>query len=260
MLVEGVGIRAIQRLTGVSRPTVLAVLETAGTKAARLLDRKLRDMTPKFVQVDECWTFVFSKQMNTDITDSERGDQFVFHAIDKETKLILAHRIGKRDAETTHAFMRDLHDRIAIAFQLTTDGFQIFPQAVYANWRGGIDYAQQVKIYSHDPDNRSTQRRYSPGRCTGVRTMRKLGYPLESEISTSHVERTNLSLRLFNRRFTRLTLGYSKKLEYLKHAVALFVAHFNFCRIHSAHGQTPAQAAGLANEAWSIEELLKRAF
>jgi IS1 family transposase len=220
----------------------------------------LRDLSPRFVQVDECWTFVFSKQMNTDINDAERGDQFVFHAIDKETKLILAHRIGKRDAENTHAFMSDLHSRIATAFQLTTDGFQIFPQAVYANWGSSIDYAQQVKIYSTDPDNKSTQRRYSPGRCTGTRIMRRWGYPVAHEISTSHVERTNLSLRIFNRRFTRLTLGYSKKLEYLRHAVALFVAHFNFCRVHSAHAQTPAQAAGLAREPWSIEELLKQAW
>lgn len=166
---------------------------------------------------------------------------------------------SKRDAKTTHAFMRDLHSRIAVAFQLTTDGFQIFPQAVYACWKEGIDYAQQAKIYSHDPENRYTQRRYSPGRCVSVRTMRRFGFPIESEISTSHVERTNLSLRLFNRRFTRLTLGYSKKLEYLKHAVALFVAHFNFCRVHSRHSKTPAMASGLANEPWTIAELLKQA-
>ncbi len=258
MLAEGVGIRAAARLTGLNERTVLNVLRVAGEKCARLLDTKIRDVSCVSVQADELWAFVHCKQVNAR-QHPEHGDQYTFLGIDRESKLILSYKVGRRNYINGLEFIQDLKQRVAGRFQLTSDQWQGYVRAVYYTFYGEIDYAQQQKDFApmFTGSSNFTARRYSPGRCIGFNTMIHVGNPVRELISTSHVERTNLSVRLFNRRFTRLTLGYSKKLANLKHSVALLIAHFNFCRVHSAHGKTPAQAVGLTETKWTCEDLLR---
>lgn len=259
LLAEGVGIRACERLTGLNRRTVLGILETAGEKCARLLDSKVRGVNAEQVQVDELWAFVFCKQQNTPLFAEARGDQYTFLAVDRTSKLIISHLVGKRTLQNSVAFMRDLKSRVSNRFQLSSDGFAGYigrddnSGAVPLVFGSDIDYGTEIKLYGAEVEG---QRKYSPPVCIGARRTPRIGNPNRRMICTSHAERTNLSVRLFNRRFTRLTLGYSKKLTNHKHAVALMVAHFNFCRKHSAHGQTPAIAAGLTDHAWTVAELL----
>jgi IS1 family transposase len=257
LLAEGVGIRAAARLTSLNERTVLNVLRVAGEKCARLLDAKVRNIQCESVQADELWSFVFCKQANA--LHPDHGDAYTFLGIDRKSKLILSHYIGKRNYPNTLAFIQDLKTRVAGRFQLTSDQWQGYVRAIYYTFFGEIDYAQQQKDFApmFTGSSNFTARRYSPGRCIGFNTMIHIGNPEPRLISTSHVERTNLSVRLFNRRFTRLTLGYSKTLLNLKYSVALLIAHFNFCRVHSAHGQTPAQAAGLTETKWTCEDLLR---
>ena len=257
LLVEGVGIRAIERLAGVHRDTVLAVLEVVGQKCARLLDAKVRNHPFESVQVDELFAFVQCKERNNVLQNPEIGGQYVFLGVDAKSKFILNFTVGKRDPVTTQTYIQDLQKRVQTPFQLTTDGFAPYPNEVFFTFQNEAHYAQLVKQYANPIDReKDFNRRYSPSHCTGARKVIRCGNPSPDQISTSYVERTNLTVRLFNRRFTRLTLGYSKKLANLKHSVALFIAHFNFCRKHSAHGQTPAQSCGLANHQWTIQELL----
>lgn len=254
LLCEGLGIRAISRFTGCDQETVLNVLDLAGQKALSLLDRQIRDVEVESCQCDELYAFVKKKRSD----DPDEGAQFTYLAIDRKTKLILSHLVGKRDRCFADEFMLDLRKRIKGRTQLTTDGYTGYIQSVWNAFNGDVDFAQQSKVYfgeSNDP--RRDERRYATIR--GVRkisTHVRSGTPDRRLISTSHVERTNLSVRLFNRRYTRLTLGYSKKLANLKHATALFVFHFNFCRVHSTHKQTPAEAAKLTNHVWTVDELL----
>jgi IS1 family transposase len=260
LLVEGVGIRACERLTGLNRNTVMALLETVGEKCARLLDARLRNLHPESIQVDEIWQYCFCKEKNVHDFHPGHGSFYTFLAIDRASKLVISHLVGKRDLEHAHLFMADLSKRFAGRAQLTTDGFRGYLPAVYDAFEANVDYAQQEKKYAgYGLPPAEQERRYSPEGCVGVKTLVHIGFPITERISTSHVERMNLSVRLFNRRFTRLTLGFSKKLANLKYAVALFFAHFNFCRVHGAHGRfklTPAMAAGIAHHAWTVEELL----
>jgi IS1 family transposase len=242
----------------VDQETVLNVLETAGAHCARLLDEKLRNVRAEQVQVDELWAFVFCKQAIAE-PDSDHGDQYTFLGIERDSKLIINFLIGKRTKENTEAFLRDLKSRLANRIQLSSDGFDAYCGRKYDV--GGVarvfgedvDYGTEIKWYGYDVDS---ERRYSAPPCIGVSRKARIGNPDHDKICTSHAERTNLSVRLFNRRFTRLTLGYSKTLRNHKHATALFIAHFNFCRVHSAHDQTPAQAAGIADHPWTLPELL----
>jgi IS1 family transposase len=259
MLVEGVGIRAIERLAGVHRDTVLSVLEVAGRKCARVMDERVRNVPFEFVQVDELFAFVWCKEKNNDDGNRERGDQYTYLGVDAKTKFIINFAVGKRDSVTTQEYIQDLRKRVKVPFQLTTDGFKSYPAEVYYAFLEEIHYAQLIKEYSGPEEAVIAERRYSPCDCVGAHTKIHCGNPSPDQISTSYIERTNLSMRLFNRRFTRLTLGYSKKLANLKHSIALLVAHFNFCRVHSAHGMTPAMAAGLADHVWTIHELLDAA-
>jgi len=258
MLVEGVGVRSISRLTGLHQQTVLNIIESAGEHCARLLDSRIKNVKASWVQVDEIHSFVFSKACNTVPEETEHGDFFTYLSVDMSSRLIVNWRTAKRDGENTLAFVQDLKNRMAGRFQLTTDAYMSY-------WRGcggivgkvfgtDIDYATEMKIFDQRP---LTQKQwYNPLKVVEIRRQRRCGNPDMRLATTCHAERTNLSVRLFTRRFTRKTLGYSKKLENLRHAVALFVAHFNFCRVHSAHGRTPAQAANLTNHAWTIEEML----
>ena len=162
----------------------------------------------------------------------------------------------KRHSQNAEIFLRDLRQRVPGHFQLTTDGFGAYKVCVPRSIGKQVDFAQLIKVYANPEDTQNGERRYSPSQCVATRTVIRRGDPSLALISTSYIERTNLSVRLFNRRFTRLTLGYSKKFEYLTHSIALFIAHFNFVRKHAAHTQTPAQAAGLTDHAFTLEEIL----
>lgn len=261
LLCEGVGIRAASRLTGLEEETVLNILETAGKHCEALLNTKLRNLKVNFVEIDELWAFVRCKQVNAR-EFSDDGDQYTFLATDSDTKLIISQAVAKRTKENAFWFIRDLQTRIDGRCQISTDGFDgytgkgRFPGAIERNFgKDGVDYGTEIKMYESYAEG---QRRYSAPVCIGAHRRRRLGNPDRNRINTSHAERTNLSVRIFNRRFTRLTLGYSKKLENHRHAVALFTAHFNFCRVHSAHKQTPAQAAGLTDRVWTVGKLLSK--
>jgi hypothetical protein len=241
-------------------------LATAGEHCARLLDSKIRDVNAEQVAIDELWSFVHCKEANREPFKDGHGDQYVFLAIDKASKLVLSHLVGRRTNENCYWFIRDIQGRIPNRFQLSSDSWGGYTgkgdqlgavEKVFGE--NGVDYGTERKMYGR---NLSDQRTYSPPLMIGISRRARLGCPDRSEINTSHAERLNLSARLFNRRFTRLSLGYSKTIESHRHALALFVAHYNFCRIHSAHNKpgeemkTPAQAAKLADRPWTIEELL----
>lgn len=258
LLCEGVGVRACERLTGINRNTVLRILETVGAKCARLLDHKVQWVQAEQVQVDELWAYVFCKQKNNRTGDAEHGDQYTWLGIDRKTKLIIAWHVAKRDRTEAGYFMRDLRKRIATRCQLSTDGFSGYSGhlgAVFQTFRHDVDYASVTKLFASPPSEGPS--RYSPAKCIGVKKEPQIGCPRIDMVCTSHVERQNLNMRLFNRRMTRLTLGYSKKVRNLRYAVAIQIAFHNFCRVHSAHKQTPAVAAGLTDHTWTIEELLK---
>jgi len=257
LLVEGVGIRAASRLTGLDQGTILNILKTAGEHCARLLDAKIQNVPVQHVEIDEVFAFVGCQQQNTDKDDTQRGDQYGYFAMESASKLILHWHVGKRDIFTSRDFLEGLKPKIGGRFQLTSDGFK-----GYCSPHGGVgrvfgpavDYAMEIKKYSQLYPGSS--RRFNPIVCTSVRRKAVLGNPDLDITTTNHAERANLSVRLFNRRFTRKTLGYSKTLENHKYAMVLLVAHYNFCRVHSAHKQTPAQASGLTHHVWTIEELL----
>jgi transposase-like protein/IS1 family transposase len=257
LLCEGVGVRAIERLTGIHRDRVLSVLEVAGRKCATLLDTKLRGLEAEQIGVDELYGFVNCKQYHCPQNDELRGDQYTWLSMERTTKLIINWHVGKRTAENCFTFMEDLKRRIASRFQLSTDGYAGYTGyngAVIQTFGNQIDYGFEVKHYGSGPVQ--GERRYSPMVCQWSKRVAQVGNPDMSMVNTSHVERANLSFRLFNRRLTRLTLGYSKKIANLRLSLALFIAHYNFCRVHSAHKQTPAMAHGITGHVWSIEELL----
>lgn len=256
MLCEGIGIRAVSRLTGLHQQTVLNVLARAGGKAGRFLDTHVKNVRPESVQADEMFCFVGCKERNNTAHDPFRGDQYLFMALDSNSKLIISHVIGKRCSSKTYELLNDLKGRVAGRMQLTTDGFECYKIAVPHTIGRDVDFAQQVKRYASSRDSTDTERRYSPSQCIGVRTHIRSGNPNRELISTSYMERTNLTVRLFNRRFTRLTLGFSKKFEYLINSINLMIFHYNFVWKHSAHGQTPAQSIGLADHGWTLEEML----
>jgi len=256
MLAEGLGIRAVSRLTGLHQQTVLNVLARAGSKAERFMDSTIRNVRPESVQADETWCFVGCKEANNTHNDPFRGDQFLFLGLDSGSKLIISHVLGRRSPIQTETFLKDLRSRIPEHFQLTTDGYEAYKTCAPRTLGKDIDFAQLIKLYRNPADAQSGERRYSASYCVGTRVVVRRGKPDAGRISTSFVERANLTNRLFNRRFTRLTLGFSKKIEYLRHSVSLFVFAYNFIKIHKAHGKTPAMAAGLAGKVWTFEDLL----
>lgn len=256
MLCEGLGVRAIARLTGLHQETILNVLTSAGEHCAKLLDAKVRRIVAEQVEVDELYSYVGCHPANAPRNDPERGEFFCYLSLDRQTKLIISHRIGKHDGANALAFMQDLKDRLAARCQLSTDGFKPYggrPGAVYQTFGEDVDHGQEIKVYG--PESPSA-RRFSRPVCKFVTRRPRIGNPDLRGINTSRAERLNLSVRLFNRRFTRCTMGFSRKLENHRHAAALMVAVLNFCRVHSAHGKTPAHAAGLTDRAWTVGELL----
>ena len=255
-LLEGCSIRSTERLTGVNRNTIMGLLVTAGQRCAQLMDEKMRGLKCKFVESDEIWCFVNKKQKRCRKEDpTEYGDAWVFVAIDAETKLVPCFTVGKRSSATTHAFISDLAERVQGRMQLTTDGFRFYVDAVEKSFGADIDFAQLVKLYG-DYGQHDAAGKYSPSPILETITKIQQGLPDEEHISTSYVERQNLTMRMMMRRFTRLTNAFSKKLENLQAACALHFAYYNFCRVHKTLRVTPAMEAGIAGHVWSIRELL----
>jgi IS1 family transposase len=255
-LVEGVSINATCRMTGVAKHTVLKLLKDLGCAAASYHDTHVRNLRVRRLQCDEIWAFVGAKMKNTSAEKIEQGwgDVWTWTAIDADTKLIVSYTLGQRGAETANAFMQDAASRITNRIQLTTDGHRVYAEAVEGAFGADIDYAMLVKIYGASND--SPESRYSPATCIGCRTGVLAGNPDPKHISTSFVERQNLSMRMGMRRFTRLTNGFSKTLENHGHAVALYFMHYNFCKIHQTLRVTPAMEAGITDHVWSVEELV----
>jgi IS1 family transposase len=209
------------------------------------------------IQIDEIYAFVNCKPQNTTKDDPERGEFFTYLSVDKTSKLIINWRTSKRNSENTLAFMHDLKRRVAERCQITTDAYMGYWRgngAVQKAFGNDVDYATEIKVWGKT--NLQVSRYFNPMRVVGIKRKTRIGNPDLTQATICHAERTNLSVRTFTRRFTRCTIGYSKKLDNLKHAVALFIAHFNFCRVHSAHNQTPAQASGLTNRPFTITDLL----
>jgi IS1 family transposase len=256
-MIEGNSIRSVERMTGVHRDTIMRLVTKTGEQAHKFLDRRIRGLSVKRVQADEIWTYVFKKQARiVQDNSSEFGDQYVFVGLDADTKLVISHLVGKRDASSTYYFMRDLESRIRSRIQLTTDGFKPYLKAVEDTFGGNVDYAQLVKVYGEVPEGMSSRGWYAAAKFVSAYSVTVSGIPKPSAVSTSYVERQNLTMRMQMRRFTRLTNGFSKKLENLKAAVALHFAHYNFCRIHQSLRVTPAMESGLAGHVWTLEELV----
>lgn len=260
MLVEGNSMRATARMAGVSFNTVSKLLLDVGAAAAAYQDEHLRDLDCKVIEADEIWSFVAHKERNK--PDELKGtfgtgDVWTWTALDADSKLIVSWYVGQRAYEDAAAFMLDLKDRLRNRIQLTTDGHSAYPNAVGMAFKRNIDFAQLIKKYASDP--RTGQARYSPPVCTGIRVRIDRGDPDPDWISTSYVERQNLTMRMSMRRFTRLTNAFSKKLDSHMAAIALHFLHYNFARPHrtlaNPYPRTPAMAAGVAEHVWTLGEI-----
>jgi IS1 family transposase len=255
-LVEGNSIRATVRMTGVAKNTVVKLLVDIGRACSEYQDGAFRNLSCKRIQCDEIWSFCYAKEKNVPTEKKGKfgfGDVWTWTALDADTKLIPSWRIGPRDAKTAYEFMRDLAKRVSTRIQLTTDGHRVYLNAVESVFGSEIDYAMLVKIYGVDgaPDTK-----YSPAECVDAKPIAITGRPNPRHISTSFVERANLTMRMSMRRFTRLTNAFSKKLENHEHAIALHFMHYNFCRVHQTLRVTPAMEARVADHIWSVEEVV----
>lgn len=255
-LCEGTSIRAIERMTGVHRDTIMRLGVKVGEACAKMHDETMRDLTCTHIQADEIWGFIGKKQRTA--TDGEQaaglGDVWTFVGFDPDTKLAASYVVGKRDYLHTHRFVTDLASRMRSRIHLSTDGMLEYAGSIADVFGEGIDYGQIVKVYgSTDTEG---QRRYSPPAVTAIRKTVVSGNPDEGEISTSLVERQNLTMRMHMRRLTRLTNAFSKKVENFRAAVALHFAYYNFVRMHSTIRATPAMAAGLSNSALTVADLI----
>lgn len=227
--VEGASIRSMERMTGVHRDTIMRLIVRTGENCARLLSERIMRVPAQRIQVDEIWTYVFKKQARLSSQDHpDMGDQYVFIGMDADTKLVISHLVGKRDATSAYNFMRDLKDRVQGRPQVTTDGFKPYINAVDDTFGIDVDYAQLVKLYGVPKQARESREWYPPVKVIAAIPMRVTGNPDDRHISTSLIERQNLTVRMQLRRFTRLTNAYSKKLENLRAACALHFAHYNF--------------------------------
>jgi IS1 family transposase len=256
LLCEGSSIRAVTRLTGASKKAVSRLLVDAGQAAAWYQDRVFVNLTCKRIQVDEIWAFVHCKQKNVSTAKAAprgAGDVWTWTAIDADTKLIPSWFVGGRDSDAAIIFMDDLRSRLANRVQLTSDGHKAYLEAVEGAFGGDVDYAMLVKLYGPSPES---ARRYSPAECIGAVKTRIEGNPDPKYISTSFAERSNLSVRMHTRRFTRLTNAFSKKVENHAHSVALFAMYYNFVRIHKTLRTTPAMAANVTKRLWEISDMV----
>jgi IS1 family transposase len=258
MLCEGASMRSVSRLADVSINTVSKLLVDAGKFCAGFHDAKVRGVTSKRIQVDEIWSFTGAKQKNVAGMKSPvdgAGDTWTWTAIDADTKLIVSHFVGGRDGECAKWFMDDLASRLANRVQLTSDGHKAYLEAVEGAFGADVDYAMLIKLYGNAPDG--GKGRYSPAECTGARKTPIEGSPDQKHISTSYPERANLTMRMHNRRFTRLTNAFSKKFENHAHMVAIYTVWYNFLRIHKTLRVSPAMAAGVSDKLLSWSDLIK---
>jgi IS1 family transposase len=257
LLLEGNSIRSTERITGMDRNTIMSLLVKAGKRCQERMDTMLRNVPVRDVEADEIWGFCAKKEKARRIEEKEVygiGDAWCFVAVERNTKVILAWHLGKRDRESTDRFIGKLRLATGDArFQLTTDGLKTYPSAVGLYLRGKADYAQLIKIYSAP---REGEQRYSPGDVVEAVPVPVMGLPKRERVCTSHIERTNLSIRMGMRRMTRLTTGYSKKWTHLEAAYALYFAYFNLCRVHWTLRVTPCMESGLTDHVWSIHELI----
>jgi IS1 family transposase len=266
-LVEGNSIRATVRVTGAAKNTVTKLLVDIGAACEEYQAATLVDLPCRNIQCDEIWAFCYAKQKN--VPDEHRGtfgygDVWTWTAICADTKLVPSWLVGERTVDDAWAFLSDLQGRLAERVQLTADGLKIYVQAVDLAFGGEVDLAQLHKIYGN-AEGSGHERRYSPAVCTGIDKRVVTGDPDPAEISTSYVERQNLTMRMGMRRFTRLTNGFSKKVENLTHAVSLHYMHYNFARVHqsltikhedgTSTKRTPAMAAGVADHVWTLREI-----
>jgi len=255
MLVEGNSLRATSRLADVSINTVTKLLVDLGAACSAYHDEHVKNLRLRYIQCDEIWAFCYAKDKN--VPEEKRGifgygDVWTWVAIDADTKLVPSFMVGTRGSQTAKGFMDDLASRLANRVHLTTDGHRVYLQAVEDAFGNDIDYAMLVKLYGNDGE---AETRYSPAECIGCREIGITGRPDPKHVSTSYIERQNLTMRMNMRRFTRLTNAFSKKVENHVAMVAIHFMHYNFARIHKSLRVTPAMAAGIADHVWSLEEI-----
>jgi IS1 family transposase len=253
-LVEGNSLRAIVRMCDVAFNTVLNLLPQIGMACAEYQDRVFQGLKCKRIQCDECWSFCYAKEKNVPAEKKGQfgfGDVWTWVAIEAQTKLVPSFMVGNRDMQSARLFIDDLASRLASRVQLTTDGLRVYLDAVEGSFGADIDFAQLIKIYGASQE----EVRYSPAECIGCETRRVQGGPDAAQISTSYVERQNLSMRMGMRRLTRLTNAFSKKIENHAYVVALYFMHYNFAKVHGTLRVTPAMEAGVSDHIWTVEEI-----
>jgi len=256
-LSEGCSINSTVRMTGVSKVTILKLIADLGTRCADYQDRTMHNLKCKRIQCDEIWQFCYAKEKNVPADKKGKfgfGDVWTWTAIDADTKLVPAWMVGNRDYRSAIMFVTDLRQRLANRIQLTTDGLKVYLVAVDGAFGADVDYAVLRKIY----ESTQEETRYSPAQCVATEVRTISGRPDPQHISTSFVERQNLTMRMSMRRFTRLTNGFSKKIENHAYALAIFYLHYNYCRVHMTLRVTPAMEAGLTDHVWTIEEMLDK--
>ena len=259
-LAEGSSIRAIERITGINRNTIMNLGVRVGQGCAKILDAKMRDLTCRFLQFDEIWGFVGKKEKHLTINDdSTLGDVWTFCAIDAETKLMPAYKVGKRNHVTANAFVSDVASRLKNRPQISSDGMRAYVEAVENAFGMNVDFGMIIKSYGTDKGEHHQERRYSAPEVTSMQKMTIVGQPDMDLVSTSHIERLNGTTRLHMRRLTRLTYAFSKKLENFEAAVGLHFAYYNFVRSHGTLKMTPAMAAGVERSFWTVADLVEAA-
>lgn len=256
-LVEGVSVRGTSRLTGVAKNTITKLLLEAGDACWAYHYQNVRDLASKRVQCDEIWAFVGAKEKNVPVEKkNEMGSFYTWTAIDADSKLIISYHVGDRSAVSANEFMMDLASRLRRRIQLTTDGHHPYREAVELAFPQGVDYAMLIKQYGNVPNDVRAEKRYSPAECTGIKVEQIQGQPNPKHISTSFVERQNLNIRMSNRRFTRLTNAFSKKVANLEAACALNFMYHNFVRIHQTLRMSPAMSAGILKHLWNMGDIV----
>jgi IS1 family transposase len=258
MLCEGSSMRSISRIADVSINTVSKLLVEAGEACLAIHEETVRNVKASRIQCDEIWSFCHAKQKNVATAKAApegAGDVWTWTAIDADTKLIVSYFVGDRSGDSAIELMDDLRDRLSNRVQITTDGHRAYVEAVEGAFGGDVDYAQLVKLYG---PTITAPGRYSPAECTGIKKIRREGNPDIAHVSTSFVERQNLTMRMSMRRFTRLTNGFSKKLENHVHALALYFSFYNFVRIHKTLRMSPAMAAGITDRLWSLDDIVAK--
>jgi IS1 family transposase len=257
-LAEGMAIRQIERMTDIHRDTIMRLGVRVGKGCAEIMDAKMRGLNCERIEVDELWGFIQKKKRNLKATDNPRevGDVWTFCAVDADTKLVPAYKVGKRDAATANAFIDDLAGRLKNRVQISSDALAAYVEAIEGSFGADVDYGQIVKAYEKD-ETRTPERRYSPTKLVNITKKVVTGNPIDELISTSYVERLNLTTRHHMRRLTRLTIAFSKKLENFEAAVGLHFCYYNFVKVHRSLRCTPAQAANVERSIWTVGDIVE---